>query len=129
MKPMNQPYLSELHTRYEDWIKELLFYKDEIRTYNTRLEELVLKYTKVEVTSLIEQFQNQFILQNEVLDGLKHDIKADRKRLVKNAQANNVATDHRRIEDNEDLAYRMDRFKELYDTLKNKYIRFLAKSF
>ena len=126
---MNQPYLSELHTRYENWIKELLFYKDEIRTYNSRLGEVVLKNTKVEVTALIEQFQNQFILQNEVIDILKHDIKADRKRLVKNAQANNVATDHRRVEDNEDLSYRMDRFKELYENLKNKYARFLSEAF
>jgi len=123
-----KPLLGELHTRYAKWLKDLNFYKDEVRTFNSRLEEVVVKNTKIEVTALIEQYQNQFIRQNEVIDILKHDIAEDHKRLVASAQKNNIATDHRHVDENTQLTDRMERFEELYKSMKEDYMRFLSQT-
>ena len=108
---MNNPYLSELHKKYNNWIKSLDFYADELKTFTSRLEEVVMRNTKREVRAQIEHFQNQFIREKEVIDILKHDIAQDEKWLVANAKRNNVATDHRRVEENEKLVDRMETFE------------------
>ena len=123
------PYLSELHVRYTSWLKDLEFYRDEVKTFNTRLEEIVVRNTKIEITSQVEQFQNRFIRQNEVIDILHHDIAKDHKRLVYNAKSNNVATDRRRVEDNLELTQRMSTFVKLFEELKKDFAEFLTKTY
>lgn len=125
---MKKPLLSELHTTHINNIKELDFCADELQTFNNRLAELVIKNTKIEVTAQIEHFQNQFIRQKEVIDILKHDINEDEKRLVNSAKQNNVATDHRHIEENSALTNRMTMFTKIYGELKNEFTRFLTET-
>lgn len=126
---MNTELISDLHNRNQSWIKHLEFCEDELKTFNNRLNEVVMVNNKIEVTSRIEQFQNQFIRQNEVIDILKHDIRQDEMRLVNNARVNNVATDHRRMEANQFLVDGMETFEKLYDELKNQFTRFLTETY
>jgi hypothetical protein len=125
---MSKSYLSDQHTSHIEWVKELNFCADEIKTFNNRLEEVVMKNTKIEVTAQIEHFQNQFIRQKEVIDILKHDINAEENLLVENAKANNVATDHRKVEVNAKLVERMGMFTKIYNELKDEYMRFLTET-
>ncbi|MBI1307369.1 MAG: hypothetical protein GC181_12265 [Bacteroidetes bacterium] len=126
---MKTEYISELHSRYTQWKKDLEFYRDEIRTFNTRLEELVSQNTKTEVTAQIEHFQNQFIRQNEVIDTLEHDIHAEEHKLAENAQANTVAVEHRKVEENTDLGDQFETFVKIYNELKNEFTEFMAKTY
>ncbi|MFT5723706.1 MAG: putative nucleic acid-binding Zn-ribbon protein [Bacteroidia bacterium] len=123
---MPQKYLNELHKEYTKWTKSLDFYKDEIATYKTRLGEIITQNTKTEVTAQVEHFQNQFIRQNEVIDTLKHDIHAAEHKLVENAQANNVATDHRKVEEDAKIIEQMTMFDKIYKELKGEFSRFAA---
>ena len=123
----NQKYLSELHKEHIQWKKRLNFVKDEIRTYKNRLSEVVAKNTKTEVLSLAEHFQNQFIRHNEVIDTLLHDVNEEEHKIVMMAKANNVATDHRKADENDKLVDRMETFNKIYDELKNEYMDYLTK--
>lgn len=123
---MPQKYLNELHKEYTTWTKSLDFYKDEIATYKHRLEEIITQNSKTEVTSMVEHFQNQFIRQNEVIDTLKHDIHEAEHKLVVNAKSNNVATDHRKTEEDANLVDQMTMFNKIYDDLKAEFTRFAA---
>ena len=123
---MAEKYLNELHKEYTKWIKHLNFYKDEIGTFKHRLEEIITQNTKTEITAQVEHFQNQFIRQNEVIDTLKHDINAAEHKLVENAKANNVATDHRKAEEDAALVDQMTMFKKIYNDLKEEFTRFAA---
>ncbi|MBO6518229.1 MAG: hypothetical protein JJ975_16960, partial [Bacteroidia bacterium] len=107
---MSEKYLTELHKEHVAWSKNLGFYRDEIETFKHRLEEIIVRNTKTEVTAQVEHFQNQFIRQNEVIDELLHDINAEESLIVKNAMANNVATDRRKAPENEELVDRMKVF-------------------
>ena len=123
---MAQKYLIDLHKEYTKWTKALDFYKDEISTFKHRLEEIIIRNTETEVTAQVEHFQNQFIRQNEVIDILKHDIHEAEHTLVLNAKENNVATDHRMVEEDAALADQMTMFNKIYGELKVQFNRFAA---
>lgn len=123
----NQKYLSELHQEHGEWTKKLNFVKDEISSFKNRLEEVVSANSKTEVLAEVEHFQNQFIRQNEVIDHLLHDINAEEDKVVENAKSNNVATDHRKMEENTKLVDRMTTFDKLYEELKQDFVSYLSK--
>ena len=119
-------YIHELHAEHKGWIEELNFASDEIRTYENRLAELLRANNKAEITSKAEHFQNQFIRHREVIDELTHDIHECEKRITEEAQANNVATDHRRTQDHPGLRDRMETFTKIFDDLKKEFTGYLA---
>ena len=88
---------------------------------------MISKNTKTEVLAKDEHFQNQFIRHCEVIDELKHDINIEEKKIVENAKANNVATDHRKVNENEALVDRMESFDKIWSELKEEYNSYLVK--
>ncbi|MBR9861316.1 hypothetical protein GYB22_11325 [bacterium] len=124
---MKEKYISELHNDHKEWSTQLNFAKDEIQSFNNRLMEVVRSNTKQEVLAPLEQFQNQFIREKEVIDQLLHDINEDENRIVNNAKENNVATDHRKLEVNQDLEDRMSRFNEIFDEMKSNFNKYLSE--
>jgi molybdopterin synthase catalytic subunit len=122
-----EKYLHEIHNENKQWLKQLEFARDEIKTFKNRLGEITTKNTKTEVLAPAEHFQNQFIRHNEVIDELKHDINAEEHKIVENAKANNVATDHRKVEENASLVDRMDSFNKIWGELKEEYTDYLKK--
>ncbi len=123
----SQKYLNEIHKENQDWIKSLGFSEDELKSFENRLSEVVSKNTKSEVLARAEHFQNQFIRHHEVIDILKHDINAFEQTGVENAKQNNVATDHRKTDVNEDLTQRMSAFTKIWEELKDDYKKYLAE--
>jgi predicted nucleic acid-binding Zn-ribbon protein len=122
-----QKYLSELHREHGEWKKNLEFVRDEIKTFKNRLEEVASQNSKTEVMAKLEQFQNQFIRHEEVIDELVHDVNAEEHKIVENAKANNVATDHRKADENEELVGRINRFDKIYQDLKSDFNRYLTE--
>ncbi len=122
-----EKYLQDIHKENLQWLKALDFAKDEIETYRNRLGEITQKNTKTEILAPAEQFQNQFIRHCEVIDELKHDINAEEHKIVENAKANNVATDHRKVTENDALVNRMQQFDKIWKELKSDYTDYLKK--
>ena len=123
----NRKYIGDLHFELNLWINELKFYKDEVKIFNHRLEEIVSKNTSKEAMQELEHFQNQYIRENEVIDELKHEIKQHENLLGKEAKDNPVAIDHRYFEDHTELRDQVEQFKKIYDELKMNFMRFLSK--
>jgi len=119
-------HIDELYFELQLWIKEIKFYKDELVVFNKRLGEVGEKYTNKEVLAKLEQFQNQFILQNEVADTLLHDLKEQESTLAETAKEFSVAIDHRSFSDHPIMRDRMDSFVKIYRELRNDYMRFLS---
>lgn len=124
---MSSKKIDELHAAHLQWIKELDFAKDELKTFRNRLSEVVRKNTKTDVLAPAEHFQNQFIRQLEVIDELKHEINAEEHSLVTSAQGTNVAVDFASAKDNAQLADQMQMFSKLFKELKDEYTKYLAK--
>jgi len=129
MNTASQKYIHELHTEHNTYLSTLAFAKDEIKTFNNRLSDIVTANTKQEILAQVEHFQNQFIRHNEVIDELKHDVHEYEVRIARIAESNNVATDHRKVEDHTELRDQMDTFNHIYSELKNEFKLFLEKSY
>lgn len=120
--------LNQLHFEHSLWSNELSFYKDELKLLNNYLEEIASKNTKHDVMVEVEQFQNRFIRQKEVLDTLLHDIN-EHEQLVLHAfqNLNPIQATKSKFEDHAALRESIDTFKKLYAELKLEFFKFLNR--
>jgi hypothetical protein len=121
----NRVYLTELHQDHQEWLIALAFYKDEIKSFENRLGEVATANKNVDTLKQVEHFQNQFDIQRQNISDFEHHIKQDEKLIVASAMANNVATDHRKMEDNSALREDMVVFEKNFLTLKSEFVHFL----
>ena len=119
--------MHELHFEHKIWINELSFYEDEIKIYEHRLEELVMKSRNPDMLAQLEHFQNQFIREKEVIDILKHDINSHEHKLSEYAETHPIAIEHVHFKDHSDLRDRMERFYKIWIELKEEFYAFLLK--
>lgn len=123
----NQQYLKTLHAENVEWSKSLGFYSDELRSFELRLSEVVIANTGTEVLSQAEHFQNQFIRQREVIDILNHEMNVGEDKILEEVKNNDVATDHRKMEDHSELRDQMQAFEKIYREMKAEFIEYLSK--
>ncbi|MBK8886274.1 MAG: hypothetical protein IPN46_06835 [Saprospiraceae bacterium] len=128
MQKDHKVYLSDLHFEHTQWLSELKFWEDEIKSFSKRLGEVVVRYTSNEIRAKIEHFQNQFILHDEVIDLLKKDVKNHEKAIALQAEDNPVAINHVYFNDHTGLRDKMDTQRQIYRELKSTYYNFLSKS-
>lgn len=120
-------YLSDLHFEHTTWKSELVFQQDELKTFNARLEEVVPRYTDTTVLARSEQFQNQIIRYNEVLDELIHDINTHEHTLIDYAKEHPVAIDHVHFDDHGGIREKIETQREIYAEFKKEFLRYLTK--
>lgn len=117
--------IEKLHYEHRLWMNELSFFSDELKIYEHRLEDLVQKNNDTTVLSLLEQFQNQFIRQREVLDELTHNIKVHEQKIGEAIRRQKEVPI-----DPELHAYtagEMESYRTIYHDLKRKFYNFMAK--
>ncbi len=56
-------YIKNQHNDHITWMKELAFYEDELKIFNTKLQEISAANTHLEVKQNVEKFHNQFKIQ------------------------------------------------------------------
>ena len=117
--------LQVIHFEHRLWVNELNFFADELNIYEHQLEALATEYDKRGAMQELEQFQNQFIRQKEVLDTLQHDIHIHEQKLSEAIQKNAelpLDTDYHNY-----LKGQMESFRSIYAELKEKFYRYLIK--
>jgi len=118
---------SDLHFEHIQWKSELSFWEDEIKTFKHRLEELSTRWTSMEVLSELEQFQNQFIRHNEVIDTLQHEINLHEKELNTLNMTDEGALDAQHTKSHFVFRGKMEKQREIYADLKKKFFHYLTK--
>ncbi len=123
----NQIALVELHVEHKEWLNKLLFYKDDLKIMQSRLDEIASKNNHQEVLVFVERFENQFKIQNEQIDILKHDIKQHVNKIEDSIINNPIASNHRKMDDHAEERQKMIRFEELFAELRKDLLSFLSK--
>ena len=121
-------YLKDLHEDHKKWANEISLYDEEIKSFESRLEEVVVRYTDKDVLANLEHFQNTLIRHKEVADTLKHDINVKEQALARFAEENQVAIDHKHFEDHPELRDRIQTERKMFAELKDDLHKFLAKT-
>lgn len=120
-------YIKDLHFEHNLWLNELKFFREELEIFEHRLDELVKRYTTESVLTRLEQFQNKFIHQREVIHELKHKVKAHEKQLAAFAEEHPVAVDHQYFNDHTSLRDEMQQYRSIFNELKENFFRYLAE--
>ena len=126
---METKKIYDLHAEHVSWLNKLAFYRDDLKIFESRLGEVVKQNTKKELLARAEHFQNQFILQKEQIDILKHEIKLHESAMEKNIKENSTAVDHRKVQDHTGHREKMLRFEELFHDLRREYYTWLSEVF
>ena len=118
--------LIELHSEHNEWQNKIKFYREELKKLNDHLAEIVSRKPSPDAMTSIEHFQNQFTIQNEVLDIMRHDFKQHENAIE--AKHNNLnSNDPGLIENHESHKERLLRFEELFRDLREEFHGFTQK--
>ena len=120
--------IRSLHLEYELWIREIAFYKEEICLFENHLEALAAQNPDPSCSVQIEHFQNQFILQKEVIDYLKHDLHVSEKQLAAFAhELSDTGLESIRMDNHTQLRERVITFRNIYNDLKKEFREFESR--
>ena len=114
-----------LHMEYQLWTRELIFYKEEIKIFEEHLSAILGRNSRNGVHMQVEHFQNQFILQKEVIDFLKHDLIVSERQLANFAHdLSGEGIDGIKMDNHGRLRERMMTFRKIYKEMKSEFRRF-----
>ena len=119
--------IPKLHNEYSSWMRELIFYKEEIKLFERQLEEVANKKLSMNTSAKVEQYQNQFIREKEVIDELKHKLNISERQLagfVK--EVSGLGLSNIRMDNHPNLREEMNIFRKIYGQLKQSFRNFEA---
>jgi hypothetical protein len=105
------------------WNRLLEFFKQENAFLKTRLAEVVDHRTDKEFLTLAEQFQNKFIIKDEYIDELRHDVNLQQQGLNKK---DNELLDRNTLKKQEKLRNEMEYFEKDFTKLMNEFNKYLS---
>lgn len=117
---------SALHFDHRVWLNSLRFYREELFIFQRHLEQYVRTSAVPETMAHVEQYQNKFIRQSEVIDELAHDIKQHDKVLATQLSEKTTSIVYRPFGIHNELRERMEIFERLYMELKMEFRHWLA---
>jgi len=119
--------IAQVNTEHTEWIKGLEFYKDEIHILENRLLEIATKNSSFEARQGIEHFQNQFVVQRNNIDELRHKIKEHIHIFTKLPELLEEVVENERLADHENMRDDYQSFEKVMRELRLEFNIFLAK--
>ncbi|MDQ3051891.1 MAG: hypothetical protein M3Q95_13485 [Bacteroidota bacterium] len=119
----NQAQLTDLLSEHEGWQKQILYFKSELKSMKDELGIIVAKYSPRDVPASSEHFQNQIILQKDVMDIMRHDFKQFENQVEDAQRLDGNVSDYLLMMRN---AYkiRLNDYDKIFHDLKNEFEMF-----
>jgi len=124
---VSEYFSNDLRYDHNIWENELNFYKRELSIFETRLVEMLNRKPSRDLLRELEQYQNQFIRQKEVVDNVNHKIHLYDDELkgipaeIMLALDSNEITKHKELEDDIQIT------RKLYFELRDRFSEYLEK--
>ncbi|UAM97641.1 hypothetical protein K8354_15250 [Polaribacter litorisediminis] len=118
---------SNMHFEHTQWKGELAFWRDELKSFNNRLSELVTRWTDKEVLSQLEHYQNEFIFHGGVIEDLQENIEEHETRIAGQSKTGKNALDVQLTKKHLKCRKDMETQRQIYAELKKDFFRFLTK--
>jgi hypothetical protein len=118
--------MEALHLDHRVWLNSLRFYREELFIFQKHLEQYVTTGAVPETMPHVEQYQNRFLRQSEVIAQLAHDIKKHDRTLGVRADDGLRAAIYRPFGVHNELRDRFETFERLYNELKHEFRAWLA---
>ena len=111
-------YNSDLHFEHKLWQSELAFWEDELKSFNNRLSELVVRWTDKKVLAQLEHYQNQFILHEGVIEKFQDDISMHEVNLSDHDIKGEDVLNHQFVKKHIEFRNKMETQRQIYTNLK-----------
>ncbi len=122
MPPVKIRKTEQFHHENRTWIRLLEFFKQENYFMKNRLSEVLEHQVDKDFLALAEQFQNKFILKDEYIDELRHDInKLDQ--ILNEIPGEWISNTHNATQVK--LKNEMDYFEKDFNKLRNEFNEYL----
>jgi hypothetical protein len=118
--------LSQFHHENNTWERMLAFFKQENSFLKNRLAEVLDQKTGTDFLALAEHFQNQFIIKDEFIDELSHDIQQQEDELKQTYMNDEIILGKRLIKKQEKLRNEMEYLEKEFASLKNTFNKYLV---
>lgn len=118
---------SDLHFEHNLWKGELLFWEDELKSFNNRLSELATRWTNKDVLAQLEHYQNQFVLHGEVIETFQNEINHHETQIAEDSKKRVEALDQILVKKHIETRNRIEIQRNLYNNLKKEFFNFLSK--
>jgi uncharacterized coiled-coil protein SlyX len=115
-----------LTTEHIKWIVYIDRCKTELKMMQDRMADFLKTPSAMKLAARIEQFQNRFITQQEVIDILRHNIKAHENDIERMSRLSLDYLQLRVSEDHATLKSEYKRFVELFVELEQDFSEFVA---
>lgn len=126
-KTKEMVYDENLHFEHQNWKSEMDFWKDELKTFNNRLSELITRYTSKEVLKQMEHYQNEFALHSGVIDDLQETIEKHEASIAGHSQTGNESMDIALVKTHMNFREKIETQRQIYVDMKKNFLRFLTK--
>lgn len=123
MQPVKITKPDQFHHENKTWSRMLEFFKQENAFLKTRLSEVVDHRADKEFLALAETYQNKFIIKDNYIDELRHDINIQDQELVK---MSGTEADKKLLKRQEKIRNEMEYFEKDFYSLKNEFNKYLA---
>ena len=110
----------------QTWERSLDFFKLENTFLKNRLSQVVDHRTDKEFLALAEQFQNQFILKDEFIDELRHDVNLQLGVMKQYQITGNKIIDDRVVKKQGKLRNEIEYLEKDFSNLRNEFNKYLA---
>lgn len=114
---------------HQEWLKSVEFYDQDLDTLEKRLLELVGKNNTREVMTGVEHFQNQFIVQRNNIDELRHSINEHAGKVATDLQTHAGRMEEHLVGEHDGLGEQVRSFEKVMNELRHEYNLFLARWF
>lgn len=118
--------LQQFHHENMTWIRSLDFLKQENSHLKNRLSEVVDITTDRNVLAQAEHFQNQFIIKDEFLDQLRHDVNEQDRILTDRYVRTGNSVDEYVTNRQKKLREQMEYLEKDFTSLRNEFNRYLT---
>jgi len=124
---ISEHFSNDLRYDHHIWENELNFYKNELFIFENRLVDMLDRDPNRDLLRELEQFQNQFIRQKEVVDELNHKIHLYDDQLRGIPAQIMLEKTSNEIEKHKDLEDDLQINRRLYFDLRNRFNSYLLK--
>jgi site-specific recombinase XerD len=126
---LTKQLLEEMKAEQNLWQNRISFYKSELEDFNKHLSDVIAENRNRSIEMpLVEHFQNQFIVQKERLDIIRHDFKQHENLMqgIENDTLKEPKHGLKKIHEME--REKLEQYEHIFHELRNEYNVFLDKN-
>ena len=123
---MSYTNVSNLNSLPAEILRGLIFYKEEIKILQDRLEEVSLRNNSFEARQGIEHFQNQFVMHQNNIDELKHTINLLVEKMSKDAIQHGGRIEKEDVNEEEKLNDEFVMLEKVIKDMRREFNQFLS---